>query len=93
MLGDMKIAEGSIVEHGMFGFHEGEASFGFKTDGTAFLGKAGKGRIEFDGTNGIITSAGYNEGTGILIDLDGPSFNIKSGTKDLFLVNNDNFYL
>jgi hypothetical protein len=55
MLGDMKIAEGSIVEHGMFGFHEGEASFGFRTDGTAFLGKSGSGRIEFDGNHGVIS--------------------------------------
>lgn len=93
MLGDIKIAEGSIVEHGMFGFQNGEASFGFRTDGTAFLGKAGNGRIEFDGNSGVITSAGYNEGTGILIDLDEPSFNIKAETKDLFLVNNNNFYL
>ena len=54
MLGDMKIAEGSIVESGLFGFHEGAASFGFKTDGTAFIGKAGSGRIEFDGNHGVI---------------------------------------
>ena len=42
---------------GLYGIHEGGQSFGFKVDGTAFLGKQGKGRIEFDGNNGIIKSA------------------------------------
>lgn len=44
----------SILKSGMFGFHKGESSFGFETDGTAFIGKNGKGRIKFDGNRGII---------------------------------------
>ena len=43
-----------ILKSGMFGFHKGESSFGFETDGTAFIGKNGKGRIKFDGNRGII---------------------------------------
>ena len=43
-----------ILKSGMFGFHKGESSFGFDTDGTAFIGKNGKGRIKFDGNRGII---------------------------------------
>jgi len=39
---------------GLFGFHKGSQSFAFKDDGTAFIGKDGVGRIEFDGNEGII---------------------------------------
>lgn len=46
---------------GLFGFDQGEQSFGFKTDGTAFIGKASSGgQIGFDGTQAIIKSENYN---------------------------------
>ena len=45
--------------HGLYGFHKGAQSFGFREDGTAFIGKAGTGRINFDGTKGTITSKSY----------------------------------
>lgn len=46
---------------GLFGFDKGEQSFGFKTDGTAFIGKtSGGGQIGFDGTQAIIKSENYN---------------------------------
>ena len=41
-----------------------------KEDGTAFFGKSGRGRIEFDGTKGTIFSAFYENGNGMKIDLD-----------------------
>jgi hypothetical protein len=47
---------------GLYGFHQGAQSFGFKIDGTAFLGKAGKGRILFDGNYGFIASANWFTG-------------------------------
>ena len=37
---------------GLFGYYEGKQSFGFKIDGTAFIGKSGKGQINFDGNSG-----------------------------------------
>lgn len=46
---------------GLYGFHEGAQSFHFGVDGTAFLGKSGRGRICFDGNNGIIKSAAFDE--------------------------------
>ena len=62
---------------GLFGFHEGKQSFGFRANGTAFLGKSGGGRIEFDGNQGWIQSANYvvdNETntvlSGMRIDVD-----------------------
>lgn len=57
---------------GLFGFHEGIQSFGFKVDGTAFIGKPEHGRIEFDGNKGIIESSNFSDTgkTGMSIDLD-----------------------
>ena len=64
-------------DEGVFGYHEGDQSFGFRTNGQAFIGKAGKGRILFDGNSGAIQSMSYTEGitstnlmTGMKIDLD-----------------------
>ena len=61
---------------GIYGFHQGAMSYAFTDDGTAFIGKDGGGRIEFDGNNGIIKSAGFipstenQHGYGTLIDLN-----------------------
>lgn len=69
---------------GVYGFSEGQMSFGFKDDGTAFIGKSGKGQILFDGNQGTIKSNNIdltitteNEkevrtitGTGLLLDMD-----------------------
>ena len=53
---------------GLYGFHQGEQSFGFNVNGTAFIGKSGGGRIAFDGNRGIIHSTNwlYNKGTNTL---------------------------
>lgn len=67
VMGDLKKldANGGILnsEHGLLGFHAGIQSFGFRTNGTAFIGKSGAGRIEFDGNSGTIKSAMYNGNT------------------------------
>lgn len=64
---------------GVYGFSGGQLSFGFKDDGTAFIGKQGKGQIVFDGNKGQITSPNVTfdqQGNptaltpGIAIDLD-----------------------
>ena len=57
---------------GVYGFNAGAMSFAFKDDGTAFIGKSGQGRIEFDGNNGVIKSAAWRDDseTGMFIDLD-----------------------
>lgn len=72
---------------GLYGFNQSDQSFGFNINGTAFIGKAGHGRIWFDGNNGTITSGTYSDGVdekyrdvytklirpqqGMQIDLDG----------------------
>lgn len=57
---------------GIYGMQNGAISYAFKDDGTAFIGKSGTGRIQFDGTRGTITSNRYiisSGTTGMLIDL------------------------
>ena len=85
VMGDMGTLNN--FETGLFGIHEGVSSFGFKTDGTAYLGKSGSGQINFNGNKGTITSAGYtSNGSGIFLDLDAPIFSIKKNNKQVMLV-------
>lgn len=58
------LGEGTHSGLGLYGFHDGEQSFGFNIDGSAFIGKASKGRIMFDGNNGFIASANWFTGEG-----------------------------
>ena len=70
-------------DYGLYGFHQGAQSFGFNVDGTAFLGKSGSGRIEFDGNSGTIESASYQKlpkTSGMKIDLDDGFIHMR-GTK------------
>jgi hypothetical protein len=54
---DTSSAEGAITKNtGIYGFQKGVASFGFRDDGTAFIGKPGAGRLNFDGSKSTITS-------------------------------------
>ena len=62
---------------GLYGFNRGAQSFCLSVDGTAFFGKAGRGRILINGDSGTIASASYetvrrNGGSpsGMMIDLD-----------------------
>ena len=72
MMGDWKgkDATADITSNtGIYGFYQGSASFGFRDNGTAFIGKAGTGRIEFNGEKSIIQSAVYEDGQGMSINL------------------------
>ena len=69
---------------GIFGYHAGEQNFSVKVDGTATLGKSGKGQIIFDGNTGTIQSGNYHkdsEGTKIELTngiIDSWNFQLKS---------------
>lgn len=65
---------------GLFGFQNGVMTYAFKDDGTGFIGP-GKGRIEFDGTKGIIKSANYNikDGAGLYLDLQSGNIYAQNG--------------
>lgn len=84
MLGDWS-AQGGIessigTQTGLYGFQHGAMSYAFKEDGTAFIGKSGSGRIEFDGNKATIkTPLYYANDIGMLIDLDDGYIDIKGG--------------
>ena len=75
---------------GVYGFSGGQMSFGFKDDGTAFIGKNNRGQILFDGNQGIIRSPSMkfddkgnlnlSESTGLLLDMDDAHIVIKGQT-------------
>ena len=81
---------------GLYGFDHGEQSYGFNINGTAFIGKSGCGRINFDGANGTITSGNYKkptdneQGSGIKIDLDDSYMDIFGQAGQILLNTKDN---
>lgn len=69
---------------GLYGYRHGIAQFGFKEDGTAFIGASGAGQILFNGNKGTIISGNYSTSTGMKIDLsnghiDAYNFKLSSG--------------
>ena len=65
----------SVAEIGVYGFHEGAMSFGFKESGKAFIGKDTRGRIHFDGNDGSIYSSAWianseDNHRGLYLDID-----------------------
>lgn len=87
--------------HGLWGFDAGAQAFGFTADGKAFIGKSGTGRINFDGTNGVIASASWldnkgdlkgsldNNATGLKIDLKNGHLSIDAANDNHFYFNNN----
>lgn len=49
-------ADSSMQDVGLYGFSKGVQVFGLKTDGTGFIGKSGKGQIQFDGNYSLISN-------------------------------------
>lgn len=49
-----KIQENDNLLQGLFGYNSGSQTFGFKIDGTAFIGDSNGGRIWFDGNRATI---------------------------------------
>jgi hypothetical protein len=76
MMGDVTDAISSSTLLGLYGFNKGIQSFGWKIDGTGFIGKSGQGQIIFDGNHGTISSGIWSiskQRIGMEIDLDGPT--------------------
>lgn len=92
MIGDWKGQDvaGDITEQtGVYGFHHGAMSYAFKEDGTAFLGKDGRGRIYIDGNNATLYSAEWKSdlsGTGMEIDLDAPYIKMSKGSTNRAII-------
>lgn len=73
---------------GLYGYSHGIAHFGFKEDGTAFIGASGEGQILFNGNKGTITSGNYGDTTGMKIDLQNghiDSYNFKLSSGNMLL--------
>lgn len=47
----------SLSIPGIYGMNKGKQTFGFKTDGTGFIGADAHGRIEFDGNQALISNS------------------------------------
>ena len=50
------VSDTSLDIPGLYGLKDGGQVFGFKTDGTGFIGKSGRGRIMFDGNQSLISN-------------------------------------
>lgn len=75
MIGDLEPLETTddFKKTGIYGLHEGRVAFAFKEDGTAFIGKSGFGRIEFNGNSGEIFSSAWKvneDEQGLYMNLD-----------------------
>lgn len=68
LLGDWtdKTEDGSISITGVYGFDRNIQSYGLREDGSAFFGKAGAGRINFNGDLGVIYSGNF-DGKAVLV--------------------------
>lgn len=81
LMGDVETKASAAKGIGLYGYDYGNQSFGFNVNGTAFLGQAGKGRINFNGNKGIITSGNYSRyNTGMKIDLNSGISNNNEGS-------------
>lgn len=60
LMGDFSNKSDGSISTGITGFRNGSQSFGFKTDGTGFIGEAGAGQITFDGNRAKISSSDGN---------------------------------
>lgn len=90
------------TETGLFGYNKGAQSFGFRTNGSAFLGESGGGRINFDGNQGIIYSGNFDgfpkikdeEGNeGAENDTSVSSENVSIGTQGTYLNLKDGLFI
>jgi hypothetical protein len=82
LLGDWtNVEDGSVPVTGVYGFDHNEQAYGFRENGTAFIGKNGSGRINFNGNEGIIYSENFN---GIVLSVD-PIANIPEFNKQDFI--------
>ena len=89
MMGDWhEKADESLDTPGLYGFNAGQQSFGFKTDGTGFIGPSGEGRIQFDGRNALISNSAQtcyiNLNPRRILDFLTPDDNTNSG----YIINN-----
>lgn len=99
IMGDIgKLGDTAMSNMGLYGLQDGVQTFGFKTDGTGFIGRNDGGSIEFDGEHGVIKSSGVTysaksagsyeysmkNNQGSLWDLDSGDLILQHGDKEFF---------
>ena len=79
-LGDVKEnADSSLSNTGVYGYYHGEQMYALMDNGRAFIGGAGRGRIEFDGQEGIIESGNYKPDSDTGLPVEGMQINLVDG--------------
>ena len=72
LMGDVSIgARDTAAGLGIYGYQEGQQSFGLNVNGKAFIGKSSTAQFVFDGNTGVLQNAGYKNGTGIKLSMSG----------------------
>lgn len=72
LMGDVSLgAKDTSAGLGVYGYQEGEQSFGLNINGRAFIGKSSTAQFIFDGNTGVLQNAGYKYGTGIKLSMSG----------------------
>ncbi len=97
--------DANIALTGLYGFKKGKSAFGFTEEGNGFIGQAGKGRIQFNGEHGWITSGDFGKfdnnsyKTTSFIDLTANGIPISDDTfiaveitENIFNANKRNYY-
>ena len=105
LVGDIQAGTGkeqTETHTGVYGFGEGVMTYGFRDNGTAFIGATKSGRIEFDGKRSAIYSNGWkyvepnqwnlasDTKKGTVIDLNDAIFLAKAGEDNYIYFNNKN---
>ncbi len=86
LLGDWsEYGDDSIDPIGLYGFAHGIQTYGFKVDGTGFIGAAGDGQITFDGNHALISDYTHDHYINLnpqkyTYNSSNDSININSGT-------------
>lgn len=87
-------ADSSLSKNtGVYGYYRGKQVYALKDDGTATFGKSGNGQIIIKGDSGEIKSAGYDNGNGLLIDLEKSIIDGRSNKNSAFLLDKTSPYL
>lgn len=99
LMGDVRQgANDTAAGMGIYGYDEGIQAFGINVEGKAFLGKHNVAQLLFDGDGGTLENAGYDEGTGIHLELNGKAdkaqyISIKSNGDEKILISSHSPYL
>ena len=71
--------DSSLDTPGLYGLENGAQVFGFRTNGTGFIGKSGRGQIQFDGNHSLISNVDKT----MYLNLDPRTFDYTNGNLNI----------